>query len=62
MTKGEIHKIDKRVDEINSIIELCSNPNDYDVLETLQKELDSYIELLERDLKNEKRRVFSIVK
>lgn len=62
MTKGELYLIEKRVDEIESIIELCDPDYDEDVLENLDKELDDIITVLKGPSIYEERRVLSIAK
>lgn len=48
MTKGELYKIEQRVDEISKIIDVCSD-SDIDVLDNLDKELEMYIDLLKQN-------------
>lgn len=50
MTKGELHVISKRVDEINVAIELCDPDWDADVLDNLQDELTQIIGMLEASI------------
>lgn len=50
MTKGELFKLDKRIDEINEALDLCTNYDD-DVRENLEKELDEIENKLELSMK-----------
>lgn len=45
LTKGEVHAMSKRVDEINAALDLCGD-NDDDI----RANLDSELEMIERDL------------
>lgn len=46
LTKGELYLIDKRIDEIENIMSLCTDL-DYDILDNLEKELDNICKYLE---------------
>lgn len=59
MTKNELSRISERVDEINDILDLCG-PNDCDVVDSLQLELDEYIEVLEHSYKIARRKEYKI--
>lgn len=50
LTKGEVHEISVRVDEITRIMDLCG-PNDDDVIENLERELDQLEAMLTRSIK-----------
>lgn len=50
LTKVELLLIEKRVDEIDEILDLCTD-QDNDVLENLEKELDQLMGRLETSLK-----------
>lgn len=39
MTKGELHALSVRVDEINNTLDLCDPDHDSDVIENLEREL-----------------------
>lgn len=45
LTNGEVAKLKKRIDEINDIIDLCSD-DDVDVLNNLEQELNNIIEII----------------
>lgn len=56
LTKGELRKISKRIDEIDSILELCDDTYDGDVIENLESELEYWCEVLESSEKLARRR------
>ncbi len=65
MTKGELYILEKRIDEILKIQELCDEDYDGDVLDNLDKELDEIIILLGGNPNEEpieERRILSIAK
>lgn len=51
LTKGELYKIEKRVDEIESTLEICHEVHDADVIENLLFELDEIVLIVENSLK-----------
>lgn len=51
LTKGELYKIEKRVDEIESTLEICHEIHDADVIENLLFELDEIVLMVENSLK-----------
>ena len=52
MTKGEIHVISKRLDQINEAADLCDASKDFDVLQNLHIETSDLLEVLELSLSN----------
>jgi prefoldin subunit 5 len=59
LTKGELQRLNERIDEIEQLAELCHPDRDADILETLYAELDQMIKTLEASraiaLKNERK-------
>lgn len=51
LTKGELHKIEKRVEELENIIELCDPGRDDDILANSESELDEIVNVLEKSYK-----------
>lgn len=48
MTKGELHKISKRIDELDLIMDMCDPDRDADVLDNCEAELDKIVKVLEK--------------
>lgn len=48
LTKGDIHKLNQRVDDIECALDLCVVGWDDDIIESLTKELESIIGVLEK--------------
>lgn len=55
LTKGDIYNLEKRVDEINEALDLCTDA-DLDVHNNLCIELDAICAVLEESLNNTKMR------
>lgn len=47
MTKGELHRLERRVEELSEAIELCHPSLDADILENIHAELDQITDALE---------------
>lgn len=47
LTNSELNKINKRIDEIGSLFDLCDPDRDEDIFESLQSELEQLISILE---------------
>jgi hypothetical protein len=47
LTKGDLHKISKRIDELDLIIDLCDPDHDDDVLANADAELGELVAILE---------------
>lgn len=47
LTKGDIYELDKRVDEIDYLLDLCDPVWDEDVIESLTNELENIVKILE---------------
>ena len=52
LTKRELNKLSKRVDEISNIIDLCDEDKDSDIIDNLCLELESIIATLEQSKDN----------
>ena len=50
LTKGDLYHMEKRIDEIDSILEICDENRDSDVIENLLNELDEIMFRLETSL------------
>lgn len=46
LTKGELHNLEKRIDELHNIIDCCID-SDYDIIESCENKLDWIIDILE---------------
>lgn len=53
LTKGELNKMSRRIDEINTALELCGD-HDTDVKENLENELEGIIRVLDDSAKKAK--------
>lgn len=51
LTVGELEEIEARIDEIDTIADLCDADRDSDVLHNLDMELDYWCDILELSLK-----------
>lgn len=52
LTKRELNKLNKRVDEISNIIDLCDDNKDSDIIDNLCLELESIVATLEQSKDN----------
>lgn len=50
LTKIELMRLDRRISELNKIIDLCG-PNDDDVLDNCEIELTEIVERIERSMR-----------
>lgn len=55
LTNGELHKIEREIEEIDETIELCDADRDADVLEHLESRLEELILILEQSMELAKR-------
>ena len=48
LTKGELNKIEKRIEVLSEIIDRCDPDRDADVLANVEMELDMHVETLQK--------------